>query len=171
MEKTGRIIVRKADITRMRVGAIVNPANSSGSMGGGVALAIKRAGGDIIEKEAMGHAPIRVGQAVKTTAGKLKAGWVIHAPTMRFPAMKIRPVNVRKATAAALGLAGKESIRTLAFPGMGTGVGCVSYPEAAEAMVGEIEKRKHHFDRIFLVGLDRELVKVFREAHKKAKKI
>ena len=49
----GRIIVEKADLTKLEVDAIVNPANSSGTMGGGVAGAIKRAGGGEIEREAM----------------------------------------------------------------------------------------------------------------------
>jgi len=51
-------------------------------MGDGVAGAIKRRGGKIIEDEARRHAPVPTGKAVITTAGRLKAKYVIHAPTM-----------------------------------------------------------------------------------------
>ncbi|MEX2689946.1 MAG: macro domain-containing protein, partial [Candidatus Njordarchaeum guaymaensis] len=75
------IIVIKGDITKMDVDAIVNPANSLLIMGGGVAGAIKRRGGQIIEDEAVKQGPIPVGNAVITSAGNLKARYVIHAPT------------------------------------------------------------------------------------------
>jgi len=56
-----KIRVVRGDITKMEVEAIVNPANSLLVMGGGVAGAIKRAGGKEIEEEAVKHAPIPVG--------------------------------------------------------------------------------------------------------------
>jgi len=64
-----QIHIAKADITDMAVDAIVNPANSLGIMGGGVAGALSRKGGPSIQKEAMSLAPIAVGAAVVTTAG------------------------------------------------------------------------------------------------------
>jgi len=85
---TTRIIVTKGDITSFGCDAIVNPANSTGSMGGGAALAIKKAGGASIEKEAMKKAPIAVGKAVSTNPGTLNAGFIIHAPTMENPTEK-----------------------------------------------------------------------------------
>ena len=69
-----RIAVKRGDITKLNIegiGAIVNPANSMGTMGGGVALAIMGAGGKEIEDEAIEKAPIPIGKAVPTTAGKL----------------------------------------------------------------------------------------------------
>lgn len=66
----------------VKADAIVNPANSYGYMGGGVAGVIKRAGGEEIEREAIKKAPIPVGSAVITTAGRLPFKGVIHAPTM-----------------------------------------------------------------------------------------
>ena len=95
------LVVQKGDITELKVDAIVNPANSSGYMGGGVAGVIKRIGGFEIEKEAVSKAPIPVGDAVVTTAGKLPCKYVIHAPTMKQPAMRIGVENVRLATRAA----------------------------------------------------------------------
>lgn len=127
------------DLTRQDVDAIVNPANSHGTMGGGVAAAIKAAGGDVIEEEAMAAAPIPIGSAVLTSAGNLPARHVIHAPTMTAPTQQIPVDNVSVATTAALACASDNGITTLAFPGMGTGVGGVSPTEAAPAMVAAIK--------------------------------
>lgn len=155
------IIVQKGDITQIKCDAIVNPANSFGCMGGGVAGAIKRVGGINIEKEAVSKAPIPVGQAVVTTSGNLPCKYVIHAPTMERPSMRIKPVNVKLATKAALNLAKKLSIKTIAIPGMGTGVGGVSIIDAAKNMIFVAKDFENFFDEIILVGFNDELVKSF----------
>lgn len=129
------IEVKKGDITEEVVGAIVNPANSKMVMLGGVAGAIRRKGGFEIEQEAMKHAPVPVGKAIATGAGKLRAKYVIHAPTMELPAMRITTENVYKATKAALEKAEELNLDSIAMPGMGTGVGGVPPMEAARAMV------------------------------------
>ena len=98
------IIVQKGDLTKIPCDAIVNPANSYGYMGGGVAGAIKRTGGVEIENEAISKAPIPVGKAIITVAGRLPCSFVIHAPTMEQPAMRIGIDNVKDATRAALEL-------------------------------------------------------------------
>ena len=77
-----QVHLAKTDITTMAVDAVVNPANSLGIMGGGVAGALSRRGGPSIQREAMSLAPIAVGAAVVTNAGHLYAKRVIHAPTM-----------------------------------------------------------------------------------------
>jgi O-acetyl-ADP-ribose deacetylase (regulator of RNase III) len=68
----------KGDITERNVDAIVNPANSYLSHGGGVAAAIVKRGGRIIQVESdrIGYVP--VGNAVMTTGGKLACKTVIH---------------------------------------------------------------------------------------------
>ena len=76
----------KGDLTQTKADALVNPANSRGEMGGGVAGALKKVGGERVEKDAIAAAPIKVGKAVATSAGSLKARFVIHAPTMTLPA-------------------------------------------------------------------------------------
>ena len=166
------IIIRKGDITKERVDAIVNPANSRGTMGGGVAGAIKGAGGDEIEREAIEHAPIKVGEAIATTAGKLPADFVIHAPTMEMPAQKISIENVERATYGALECAKNLGIKSIAFPGMGTGVGGVAKEDAAKCMVNTIKRflntEKPNLSTVVLVGFDNELVKEFRESLKNA---
>jgi len=128
------LVVAEGDITRARVDAIVNAANSLMIMGGGVAGAIKRAGGREIEEEAMRHAPVPVGEAIATTAGRLPARYVIHAPTMERPAMRIPLENAVKATRAALRKAVELGVESVALPAMGAGVGGLGVREVARAM-------------------------------------
>lgn len=135
------IEVVKGDITEISADAIVNPANSLLIMGGGVAGVIKRKGGEIIEREALKHAPCPVGKAVITAGGTLKAKYVIHAPTMEKPAMPTTLNKVVKAIKAALEIANQHKLKTIAFPGMGTGVGGLTAKEGAEAF--EIALREY----------------------------
>jgi len=160
-----KIKIIKGDITNLSVDAIVNAANSYGYMGGGVAGAIKRIGGTEIEQEAASQAPIPVGFAVITTAGKLKCRFVVHAPTMEQPASLVDAGNVEEATRAALECADEKGLKVIAFPGMGTGVGGVPKDKAARAMVSEIKKFKSKsLQEVILVGYDNEMVKAFEEA-------
>jgi O-acetyl-ADP-ribose deacetylase (regulator of RNase III) len=155
------IIVKKNDITKIACDAIVNPANSYGYMGGGVAGAIKRVGGLEIEKEAVSKAPINVGQAIATTAGNLPCKYVIHAPTMNQPAMRIGVDNVQLAIRAALKKAEELKIKTIAIPGMGTGVGGVSENDAARAMINVTKEFEDKFEKIMLIGFNDSLIKAF----------
>ncbi len=145
----------------------MNPANSRLIMGGGVAGAIKRAGGPAIEKEALQRAPIRVGDAIATNAGKLDARHVIHAPTMSLPAMTTDLKSVEKATSAALRVAKDLGLSSIAMPGMGTGVGGVPVEEAAETMIEAIRQHLSEgttLKLIFLVSIDQALTGAF-ESH------
>jgi len=160
-----KIAVITGDITAQEVDAIVNPANSLMIMGGGVAGAIKRVGGKEIEDEAIEHAPVPIGEAVATRAGRLKTKHVIHAPTMERPAMHINKNNVRLAMRGALKCAEQLGIESVAFPGMGTGVGGLNFEEAAKTMINEI---KEHIDKrtslkqILLVGFTEDLTHAFK---------
>jgi len=162
--KDTRITVTAGDITKLDVDAIVNAANSLLIMGGGVAGAILRAGGREIQEEASKKAPVPVGKAVATTAGKLKAKYVIHAPTMERPAMPTSKQNVRLATRGALECSRHIGIASIAFPGMGTGVGGLNVEEAAEVMVDEIKSHVESgtsLKKIVLVGFGSDLTEVF----------
>lgn len=162
-----KIKVIKGDITSLNVDAIVNAANSYGQMGGGVAGAIKKQGGIEIEKEAISKAPIPIGSAILTTAGKLKAKHVIHAPTMLQPASLIDINNVREATRAALKCADENNLKIIAIPSMGTGVGGVPKEKAAKAIVEEIKKFKaKSLKEVILVGYEEEMFREFEKAIK-----
>ena len=166
-----KIIVEKKSLLELKVDAIVNPANSSGRMGGGVAGAIKKVGGAQIEKEAMAQAPIGIGEAILTSAGNLSCKYVIHAPTMEKPKEKTSAENVFRATSAVLKLAKKKGIKSLAFPGMGTGVGKVPPKESAQAIIEAIKNfADREIELIYLVDLNDEMVQAFREAVKELEK-
>ncbi|MBI4508323.1 MAG: macro domain-containing protein [Deltaproteobacteria bacterium] len=164
-----QVHVAKADITLMPVDAIVNPANSLGIMGGGVSAAIRRRGGEKIQQEAMACAPIAVGAAVVTTAGRLHTKAVIHAPTMDEPGLRIGVENVRRATRAALIAAAVHGFDTIAMSGLGTGVGGVDQDEAARAMVDELRAHKQGKpNTIYLVDIDEQMLFSFEDALRNA---
>ncbi len=156
------IIVEKGDLTKISCDAIVNPANSYGYMGGGVAGAIKRVGGIEIEKEAISKALIDVGKAIATTGGSLPSKYVIHAPTMKRPAMRIDIENVRLATKASLETGIKLNIKSIAIPGMGTGVGGVPVEKAAEAITNLVKEYENKFEKIFLIDRNEEMIESFK---------
>jgi O-acetyl-ADP-ribose deacetylase len=138
------VYLERGDITEYEVDAIVNPANDQLSMGTGVASAIKRKGGTIVEEEAMRQAPVEGGDAVVTTAGNLPANYVIHAAVMGLD-LRSNADLVRRATKSALRRAEELRLHTLAFPAFGTGAGRVEPKDCAEAMVGAL---RAHFAEV-----------------------
>src|SRR6202007_3315792 len=77
-----RIVIISGDLVEQEVDAIVNAANNDLQLGGGVAGAIRRAGGPSIQDECDAQGPVRVGEAAITGAGRLRARYVIHAASM-----------------------------------------------------------------------------------------
>ena len=160
-----KIEVKKASITTLRVDAIVNPANSFGYMGGEVAEAIKKVGGQSIEEEAIEQAPIQVGEAIVTGAGDLLCHKIIHAPTMHNPVEKTDSYKIKWAIEAALDIANREKFKTIAIPGMGTGVGKFDKNESAQIIVSTIRETKFEIlERIYLVDINDEMVEAFNDA-------
>jgi len=127
--------VVRGDITEQEADAIVNAANDHLWMGGGVAGAIKRKGGEEIEKEAVSKGPIPVGEAVVTSAGRLKAKYVIHAAGMGQD-LRTDEDKIREATRNALKRAEELKLESVAFPAIGTGVGGFPADRCAEVMIG-----------------------------------
>lgn len=111
----------EGDITEMETGAIVNAANSHLKHGGGVAGAIVRKGGRVIQEESdrIGYCP--VGQAVITGAGSLKAGYVIHAVGPRMGEGN-EDEKLRSATLHSLQLADDNHLQSIALPAISTGI-------------------------------------------------
>jgi O-acetyl-ADP-ribose deacetylase len=124
----------QGDITTYAVDAIVNAANTHLWMGAGVAGAIKRQGGQIIEDEAVRQGPIPVGEAVVTGGGSLKARYVIHAAAMGQDLVTNADL-IRQATINSLRRATDLGLASLALPALGTGVGGFAVDEAARVMV------------------------------------
>ncbi len=127
----------RGDIAAQAVDAVVNAANDFLWMGSGVAGALKRAGGEAIEREAMAQGPIEIGTCVMTTGGSLPAKKVIHAAVMGQD-LQTSAGAIRAATRNALMLASYEGLRSIALPAFGTGVGGFHVPECAKIMIDEI---------------------------------
>lgn len=126
--------VVEGDITVLEVDAIANAANNHLWMGAGVAGAIKRAGGEEIEHEAVQLGPIEVGDAVATSAGRLPARWVIHGAVMGRD-LQTNADLVRRTTQSCLRVADELGAESLALPAFGTGVGGFPLEECARIMV------------------------------------
>lgn len=131
-----RLEVRDGDIAAVEADAVANAANDRLWMGAGVAGALKRAGGIEIEQEAMARAPIELGSAVATTAGRLRARWVIHGAVMGQD-LRTNADLVRRTTRTCLELADELGCRSLALPAFGTGVGGFPLGECARIMIEE----------------------------------
>jgi O-acetyl-ADP-ribose deacetylase len=129
------IEVVDSDITSLAVDAIANAANNHLWMGAGVAGAIKRAGGEEIEREAVAKGPIEVGDAVATSAGRLDARWVIHGAVMGQD-LATSAELIRRTTRRCLEVADELGCESLALPAFGTGVGGFALDECARLMVG-----------------------------------
>lgn len=161
----GTLELVKGDIANEETDAIVNAANNHLWMGAGVAGAIKRKGGEEIEREAVALGPIEIGQAVLTSGGKLKAKHVIHAAAMGQD-LHTDAVKIKTATLSALTLAEKHQLISISFPAMGTGVGDFSPFHCAKIMLTEaiqfLQTSKHN-KTIHVVLFDQETYDAFEQ--------
>ena len=108
-------------------------------MGSGVAGAIKAKGGNEIEKEAMSKGPIPTGEAIVTTAGNLKAKYVIHAVVMGQD-LRTDEKYIKDATWNSLKRAEELKLSSIAFPALGTGVGGFPVDRCAEMMINTVRE-------------------------------
>jgi len=159
------IEVYKGDIARLELDAVVNAANNRLWMGGGVAGALKRAGGKEIEDEAVKKGPIPVGEAIVTGAGKLKAKYIVHAAVMAQD-LKTDAEKIRQATKNSLLRADELSIRSIAFPALGTGVGGFPLDECARIMISEVRQhsaRETELRRVVFALYDEPAYQAFKQ--------
>lgn len=164
-----KIIFMKGDITEVDVDAIVNAANNELILGGGVAGAIRTKGGPRIQEECDRIGSIRLGEAVVTTAGNLKAYYVIHAASMHLGG-KTTSDSLRNATRNSLLRAEEKGFKTIAFPAIGTGVAGFPMEECANVMVKEVLehlKSRSSLEKISFVLCDDAALKTFEGAYEK----
>lgn len=158
------IKIIEGDITQLKVDAIVNAANNKLVMGGGVAGAIKKKGGKIIEDEAVKKGPIKIGEAIFTSGGSLPARYVIHAATMGMD-FKTDEDKIRDSCKNALMIAEDLKIKSVAFPALGCGVGGFPLLAAAKIMAQEVMKHlrenKSGLKEIIFSLYDKEAYDVF----------
>ncbi len=160
----GAIAVVVGDLTEERTDAIVNAANSSLAHGGGVAGAIVTRGGEEIQEESDAKAPVPVGAAVATGAGRLPCRWVIHAVGPVWGEGDEEP-KLRSAVASALAVAEGLRLASVAMPGISTGI--FGYPKAegcrviVEEVVRHLASGDGSVERVRLVSIDEETARHF----------
>ncbi|MEW2355333.1 O-acetyl-ADP-ribose deacetylase [Spirillospora sp. NPDC029432] len=139
-----RISLVQGDITRQRVDAVVNAANSSLLGGGGVDGAIHRAGGpeilDECRKLRASHygGGLPTGQAVATTAGRMPARWVIHTVGPVYSASEDRSGQLASCYREALRVADELGAVSVAFPAVSAGIYGWPVDDAARIAVGTV---------------------------------
>ncbi|MEU8662792.1 macro domain-containing protein [Actinoplanes philippinensis] len=115
------------------------------SMSGGVSAALSLAGGAHIAADARKHVPARLGDVVVTTAGDLPAKFVFHGITIDTTEMTYPDADCLSGIVTrCLTLADALGIGHIAFPALGTGLGGVPYPVAADAMTRAITEYLSH---------------------------
>jgi O-acetyl-ADP-ribose deacetylase (regulator of RNase III) len=156
--------VIQADVTKLELDAIANAANTELRHGGGVAAAISRAGGPMVQRESTEKAPIGLGDAVETTAGEMPARYVIHAATMELGGPTSAEI-ISRATTSTLGKADELGCRTLGLVAFGTGVGGFPLDEAARLMVDAVRQhRPGSLEKVVFVVHGDEAERAFRAA-------
>ena len=167
-----KIVLMKGDLTEMDVDAIVNAANNDLQLGGGVAGAIRRKGGRVIQEECDAIGSIPVGGAAITSAGALRARYVIHAASMQLGG-RTTPHALRSSTAHSLRIAAQKGLKTIAFPAVGTGIAGFPMDECAEIMHAEAVAHLSHetsLEKIYFVLFDESALKTFQKAWRAVQK-
>jgi O-acetyl-ADP-ribose deacetylase (regulator of RNase III) len=152
--------LHRGDITEQDVDAIVNAANSSLMGGGGVDGAIHRRGGPAIVAECrrirQSQWPdgLPTGRAVATTAGRLRARWVIHTVGPVYAASQDRSHLLASCHTESLRIADQLGARTIAFPAISTGVYGYPLDEAAPVAIGAVRSADTRVEEVRFVLFD-----------------
>ncbi len=172
-----KIQIIKGDITEMEVSIIVNAANSSLLGGGGVDGAIHRKGGSAILEACRGirnrQGGCKVGEAVSTPAGNLKANYVVHTVGPKYhantPEIKLRE-QLLSCYDKSMQLAVQLSATSIAFPNISTGIYSYPKPKAAKEVLEWFDAHKKSFSSIqevCFVCFDEENYQLYKETYKK----
>ena len=173
METLLKIEIIKGDITKLTVDAIVNAANSTLMGGGGVDGAIHRAGGPAILEQCkqivaeQGYC--KTGKAVMTTAGNLPAKYVIHTVGPIWSGgHACEGIKLANCYKNSLQLAVEHGVKSIAFPGISTGV--YGFPKdlaahiSLDTIVGFLQTESS-VEKVYLVCYDDENFELYTKYH------
>jgi O-acetyl-ADP-ribose deacetylase len=154
------------DLTESKADAIVNAANSRLQHGGGVAGAIVRKGGEIIQEESnlIGYVP--VGHSALTTGGRLKSRFVIHTVGPRWGEGDEED-KLRSAVTSSLELASENAFSHIAMPAISAGI--FGFPKErcagimVETLAAFISTQKTTLRTIDICLMDSEIVSFFQK--------
>ncbi|HEX6759379.1 MAG TPA: O-acetyl-ADP-ribose deacetylase [Propionibacteriaceae bacterium] len=162
-----RITFVQGDITEQDVDAIVNAANHSLLGGGGVDGAIHRRGGPEILAECQKLREdkysdgLPTGQAVATTAGRLKARWVIHTVGPTYAKSKDKSQLLADCFRNSLKIADELGAATVAFPAISTGVYRWPVDDAARIALETVRSSDTRVDEVRFVLFDQRAYEAF----------
>lgn len=159
------------DITKLRdTDIIVSAANGIGVAGAGVAGAIARSGGEKfateLREKAKNEGPFEPGDVYETGSGvmnKLGIQSVYHAVTMKYPGTQSSIDTVVKATRNCCKKAIEENRKSIAFPGLGTGIGGLNKKQVAQRMAKILNDNSSKID-ITVVDRDEDFILLVKEA-------
>ncbi len=164
--KNGKILeIVQGDITEEKVDAIVNAANSHLKHGGGVAGAIVRKGGQVIQEESDKIGFVPTGEAAITPAGKLPAKYVIHAVGPRWGEGKENE-KLKNAVKNSLKLAEENNFTSLSMPAISSGIFGFPKEQCADIILETIrdytnQNPEGSLREIRICLFDQEMVKIF----------
>jgi O-acetyl-ADP-ribose deacetylase (regulator of RNase III) len=163
-----RIEIQQGDITKLKVDAIVNAANTSLLGGGGVDGAIHRAAGPELLEECRKLKGCQTGEAKITKGYKLPAKWVIHTVGPRWHGGQRNEEHLlANCYRNSLALMEKHGIRTLAFPSISTGAYGYPVENACRIALTEIQNfldGNTSVEKVILVCFGKEDYQVYRDA-------
>lgn len=159
------------DITKLRdVEVIVNAANGIGVMGAGVAGAIARSGGEEFCKEVRNKAkeegPFEAGSVYDSSSGMMKKWGIVcvyHAVTMKYPGTTSSIDNVVQCVRNSCKKAIEEGRKSIAFPGLGTGIGGLSKRQVAQRMATALSDYSSKI-KITVVDMNEDFVVMVKES-------
>jgi O-acetyl-ADP-ribose deacetylase (regulator of RNase III) len=161
-----RIEIQKGDITKLKVDAIVNAANTSLLGGGGVDGAIHRAAGPELLEFNRKLGGCRTGEAKISPGFKLQVKYIIHTVGPVWNGGKNNEDNLlTNCYKNSLKLAVGNGVKTIAFPAIGTGV--YRFPLERATMIATTEVRKFmeknkSIEKIIFVCFDEETYQVYK---------
>ncbi len=165
-----RIEIQEGDITKLKVDAIVNAANTSLLGGGGVDGAIHRAAGAELLEECRKLKGCQTGEAKITKGYKLPAKWVIHTVGPRWHGGQRKEDELLAGCYRnSLALAAEHDIRTIAFPSISTGAYGFPIEQAARIALTEIRnflEGNTGFEKVITICFGKDDYQVYLDAAK-----
>ncbi|MBN1897198.1 MAG: macro domain-containing protein [Spirochaetes bacterium] len=165
------IILKQGDITEEPLDAIVNAANSHLQHGGGVAGAILRKGGYVIQEESQEIGFVPVGNAVITSSGRLPCRKVIHTVGPRWGEGD-EDIKLTNAVYNALKVADENTLSTIAFPAVSSGIFGFPKDRCARIMLNSVKKylkenKKTCLKLVEFCIIDDQTINIFKNEFKK----
>lgn len=157
--------VIQGDIAAQSADALVNAAGTSLRMGSGVAGALRREAGDVINEEAMAKGPVDLGDVAVTDAYDLDAEYVIHAAAMpHYGDGEATIESIRDATRNTLETADELGCESIVIPALGCGVAGFELREGARIICEEIDRYEpDSLDNVRLIGYADDEYETLRE--------